>query len=121
MPACHAGDRRFESGRVRHQRFPQRPVRPPGRGVLLRPTGTIAAVTRRPVIVVLVLILLAIAIPVAGGELGFGAASSPSPSSGPLAGEASASPTLPGSGGPTPVASPAASGDTSAGSPSPAA
>ena len=33
MPACHAGDRRFESGRVRHHRISLRPVRPPGRGV----------------------------------------------------------------------------------------
>src|SRR5206468_8428792 len=35
MPACHAGDRRFESGRVRHRAHPSRPVRPPGRGVFL--------------------------------------------------------------------------------------
>ena len=35
MPACHAGDRRFESGRVRHHRISLRPVRPPGRGVPL--------------------------------------------------------------------------------------
>ena len=39
MPACHAGDRRFESGRVRHtSHLTSRPVRPPGRGVLL-PAG----------------------------------------------------------------------------------
>src|SRR5258706_51637 len=34
MPACHAGDRRFESGRVRHPLASiRRPARPPGRGV----------------------------------------------------------------------------------------
>src|SRR4029078_4647776 len=49
MPACHAGDRRFESGRVRHEASTSRPVRPPGRGVpyaAIRRDGTIPPVKR---------------------------------------------------------------------------
>ena len=50
MPACHAGDRRFESGRVRQHRFSLRPVRPPGRGVpcLGSRMGSLAASGRMP-------------------------------------------------------------------------
>ena len=42
MPACHAGDRRFESGRVRHRRFSQRPVpRPDGAFFMAAPPGPV--------------------------------------------------------------------------------
>ena len=71
MPACHAGDRRFESGRVRHHRISLRPVRPPGRGVLLS-AGSIRAVKRGPLLLVLGLLAIAIVLPITGGELGFG-------------------------------------------------
>ena len=80
MPACHAGDRRFESGRVRHHRISLRPVRPPGRGVLLS-AGSIRAVKRGPLLLVLGLLAIAIALPITGGELGFGSAAA-SPSAG---------------------------------------
>src|SRR6478752_1880926 len=74
MPACHAGDRRFESGRVRHHRISLRPVRPPGRGVLLS-AGSIRAVRRGPLLVVIGLLAIAVVLPITGGELGFGSAS----------------------------------------------
>src|SRR6478752_3143932 len=83
MPACHAGDRRFESGRVRHHRIYLRPVRPPGRGVLLS-AGSIRAVKRGPLLLVLGLLAIAIALPITGGELGFGSAAA-SPSAGAVA------------------------------------
>ena len=53
MPACHAGDRRFESGRVRHHRISLRPVRPPGRGVPSVRLVSIRAVKRGPLLLVL--------------------------------------------------------------------
>src|SRR4051812_6441205 len=82
MPACHAGDRRFESGRVRHRASPSRPVRPPGRGVLLsakwrdaanpgparssQADGTIAPVKRVPLAVVAGALVLAVAATILG-------------------------------------------------------
>src|SRR5690349_18444851 len=98
MPACHAGDRRFESGRVRHPASPQRPVRPPGRGVLY-PRGKIATVRRLPLVVVVVALAAAVGITLAGTASG--PAGSPAPS--PVAGRSSA-PLV--AGGPTPSATP---------------
>src|SRR6185436_19619119 len=99
MPACHAGDRRFESGRVRHHRISLRPVRPPGRGVLLS-AGSIRAVRRGPLLVVIGLLAIAVVLPITGGELGFGSAS--------------ASPSAPAT-RPSVAPSPATGTDTSAG------
>src|SRR6185312_5206347 len=80
MPACHAGDRRFESGRVRHPRISLRPVRPPGRGVPLpgrlprRPVRgtsvTLRPVKRNPIPVALGLVLVVLVAVLAFGQLG---------------------------------------------------
>ena len=91
MPACHAGDRRFESGRVRHHSaFPYAPsARPdgaffcPGPGVghtrrpsrarsrPIRPTSvTLRPVKGRPFPVVLGLLLVALVTVLAVGQLG---------------------------------------------------
>ena len=76
MPACHAGDRRFESGRVRHLRIYLRPVRPPGRGVPLSwarspaSSVTLRRVTRRPVPIAAGLVLVALVAVLAGSQLG---------------------------------------------------
>ena len=67
-----------------------RPVRPPGRGVLL-PSVTIRAVKRLPVLVVLGLVALAIAVPVSGGLLGFGATPASPPAASDVAGPPQAS------------------------------
>ena len=76
MPACHAGDRRFESGRVRHHRFSLRPVRPPGRGVLLS-AGRLRAVKRGPLLVVLGLLAIALSCPSPAANSGSGAPAAP--------------------------------------------
>src|SRR5688572_31721119 len=79
MPACHAGDRRFESGRVRH--LPHFPTpRPPARtGRSLARCYDRCPMKRLPLLVVLGLLALAVAVPMSGGMLGFGGAS-PGPS-----------------------------------------
>src|SRR6476659_756224 len=100
MPACHAGDRRFESGRVRHLRISLRPVRPPGRGVPLSGVGLAAgrrpirgtSVTLRPVKRTQIPVVLGLVL--AGGQVGlFGAASTTG--AGPSGAVASATPTPP--------------------------
>ena len=90
MPACHAGDRRFESGRVRHHRISLRPVRPPGRGVPLpgrsRPAAdrgtsvTLRRVTRRPVPIAAGLVLVALVAVLAAGRSSGSSAASAAPS-----------------------------------------
>ena len=80
MPACHAGDRRFESGRVRHpSHFPTpRPPARTGRSFVRpkalgsRPLLRSRRVKRLPLLVVLGLLALAVLVPVTGGRLGFG-------------------------------------------------
>ena len=116
MPACHAGDRRFESGRVRHRRFFLRPVRPPGRGVPFFKTPEQVwqnpPVTTRPILktlgvlaVALMVTILAIAAPLQFGGAG---GSEPSAITGPSASLAAAAATAAGSG------SPAQPGETAA-------
>src|SRR3954451_20779560 len=89
MPACHAGDRRFESGRVRHQphfptpRPPARTGRSSVRGPPRHPLSHSAAMTRRPVPIAAGLVLVAMVAVLAGSQLGLvGASSNASPSPG---------------------------------------
>src|SRR5258705_6311330 len=84
MPACHAGDRRFESGRVRHSSHAPTP-RPPARtgrlSVRRSVRGIIGPVKRAPVLVGSVALLLAAG--VLGGA--WGAITSSAPTAGPSA------------------------------------
>src|SRR4051794_27281029 len=89
MPACHAGDRRFESGRVRHQphfptpRPPARTGRSSARGPPRHPLSHSAAMTRRPVPIAAGLVLVAMVAVLAGSQLGLvGGSSNASPSPG---------------------------------------
>ena len=80
MPACHAGDRRFESGRVRHHsHFPT--PRPPartgrssartaGRGPPTVTSVKLRPVNRRPIPVVLALLVASLVAVLAAGQLG---------------------------------------------------
>src|SRR3954465_14029467 len=101
MPACHAGDRRFESGRVRHpSAFPYAPsARPDGAFLCPRarpsvlchtpPRDSTTRASRRPVARRRVplpggLVLVALVAVLAGSQLGLVGGSSdasPSPSS----------------------------------------
>src|SRR5688572_28668009 len=112
MPACHAGDRRFESGRVRHHRHLPTP-RPPARTGRSSASGRMPAMprlptTRLPLLVVVGLLAFSVAVPMAGSELGFGGglapATSPSAPTGSLAGGPSQTPAT---AAPTAVATPA--------------
>src|SRR6185503_7241812 len=104
MPACHAGDRRFESGRVRHSsHFPT--PRPPARtgrsSVRRRADGrfrpvrgtsvTLRPVKRNPVPVVLGLVLAVLVAVLAFGQLGL-AGGSTAASAGPTSIAAGATP-----------------------------
>src|SRR5262245_37251422 len=83
MPACHAGDRRFESGRVRQTHLPT--PRPPARTGRSLASGRMPAMPRLtpnriPLLVLGALLVVGIAVPITGGELGFGSSATPLPS-----------------------------------------
>src|SRR5690349_14539443 len=113
MPACHAGDRRFESGRVRHStsHLPHAPsARPDGAFFYLAsaingspddPLAQFPPVKRLPLVTVLALLAVTVAISVGLAATSPGA--SPAPSGAGVVTEPSSSPT----GGP--AATPAAS------------
>src|SRR5688572_23943837 len=112
MPACHAGDRRFESGRVRHLTHLPTP-RPPARTGRSFGSGRMPAMprlqttrlptTRLPLLIVVGLLVLGLAVPMTGSELGFGGSLGPSASPAGPAGSVAGLPSA------TPAATPAAS------------
>jgi Bacterial capsule synthesis protein PGA_cap len=111
MPACHAGDRRFESGRVRHRsNLPNAPSARPD-GAFFVPWHD-RRVRRLPLLVVATALVVAVGITVAG--TGSRPASSPSPGaaspagsagSGPVTGGGSVQPSTPTPSGSEPAAS----------------
>src|SRR4051812_27541537 len=60
MPACHAGDRRFESGRVRQNASPYAPSARPDGASFWAPHGILRPVKRLPA-AILVTVVLAVA------------------------------------------------------------
>src|SRR4051812_24629388 len=107
MPACHAGDRRFESGRVRQNASPYAPSARPDGASFWAPHGILRPVKRLPA-AILVTVVLAVAFAAglawnasgAGREMARGSARpTPSPPAG-----AGRSPTPP-----TPLATPSPS------------